>query len=284
MPLTALGGPTGTVVVGDVGTVLFPQILHPNVFAYIDAQASIGYQMTRTEINAINNLVWGLVNMDLWSRMQVIYPFIGSSLNAQKWNLKDTSTFNITFTGTGFTTSTANGLQKTVADALSYGTTGYTPSVNASAFDFHQSIYVGTTQASSIITPIGAFSSPTKLGLLTGNGVGVFGIQNISSASVQYNVFTTRSTNTGFVIGSRTASNNIMLFINSVLIGSNTTTATSNILPTNQVAIGITTSGAAYPSTQAFRFATIGTGLNPDQARNLSILVQAFNTTLARQV
>jgi hypothetical protein len=284
MPLTALGGPTGTVFVGDVGTVLFPQILHPNVFAYIDAQASIGYQMTRTEINAINNLVWGLVNMDLWSRMQVIYPFIGSSLNAQKWNLKDTSTFNITFTGTGFTTSTANGLQKTVADALSYGTTGYTPSVNASAFDFHQSIYVGTTQASSLITPIGAFSSPTKLGLLTGNGVGVFGIQNISSASVQYNVFTTRSTNTGFVIGSRTASNNIMLFINSVLIGSNTTTATSNILPTNQVAIGITTSGAAYPSTQAFRFATIGTGLNPDQARNLSILVQAFNTTLARQV
>jgi hypothetical protein len=284
MPLTALGGPTGTVFVGDVGTVLFPQILHPNVFAYIDAQASIGYQMTRTEINAINNLVWGLVNMDLWSRMQVIYPFIGSSLNAQKWNLKDTSTFNITFTGTGFTTSTANGLQKTVADALSYGTTGYTPSVNASAFDFHQSIYVGTTQATNLITPIGAFSSPTKLGLLTGNGVGVFGIQNISSASVQYNVFTTRSTNTGFVIGSRTASNNIMLFINSVLIGSNTTTATSNILPTNQVAIGITTSGAAYPSTQAFRFATIGTGLNPDQARNLSILVQAFNTTLARQV
>jgi D-sedoheptulose 7-phosphate isomerase len=50
------------------------------------------------------------------------------------------------------------------------------------------------------------------------------------------------------------------------------------------VLIGITTSGIAYASTQAFRFATIGTGLNPDQARNLSILVQAFNTTLARQV
>jgi hypothetical protein len=284
MPLTALGGSTGTVVIGDTTTTVFPQTLHPNVMAYVAAQAGIGYAMTRTEIDAINNLVWGLVGMGLWDKLQVIYPFIGSSLNAQKWNLKDTTTFNITFTGTGFTTSTSNGLQKTVADALSYGTTGYTPSVNASAFDFHQSIYVGTTQATSIVTPIGAFSSPTKLGLLTGNGAGVFGIQNISSSSVQYNVFTTRATNTGFVIGSRTASNNIMLFINGVLIGSNTTTATSNILPTNQVAIGISTPGTAYASTQAFRFASIGTGLDQIQAKNLSILVQSYNTTLGRQV
>ena len=284
MPLTALGGAAGTVVIGDTTTTVFPQTLHPNVMAYVAAQAGIGYAMTRTEINAVNNLVWGLVGMGLWDKLQVIYPFIGSSLNAQKWNLKDTTTFNITFVGTGFTTSSANGLQKTVADALSYGTTGYTPSVNASAFDFHQSIYVGTTQATSIITPIGAFSSPTKLGLLTGNGAGVFGIQNISSSSVQYNVFTTRATNTGFVIGSRTASNNIMLFINGALIGSNTTTATSDILPTNQVGIGITTSGIAYPSTQAFRFASIGTGLNQTQAKNLSILVQSYNTTLGRQV
>jgi len=284
MPLTALGGTSGTVVIGDTTTTVFPQTLHPNAMAYIAAQAGIGYAMTITEINAINNLVWGLVGMGLWDKLQVIYPFIGSSLNAQKWNLKDTTTFNITFTGTGFTTSTSNGLQKTVADALSYGSTGYTPSVSGSAFDFHQSIYVGTTQATSIITPIGAFSSPTKLGLLTGNGAGVFGIQNISSSSVQYNVFTTRATNTGFVIGSRTASNNIMLFINGVLIGSNTTTATSDILPTNQVGIGITTSGIAYPSTQAFRFASIGTGLDQIQAKNLSILIQSYNTTLGRQV
>lgn len=284
MPLTALGGTAGTVVIGDTTTTVFPQTLHPNVMAYVAAQAGIGYAMTRTEIDAVNNLVWGLVGMGLWDKLQVIYPFIGSSLNAQKWNLKDTTTFNITFVGTGFTTSSANGLQKTVADALSYGTTGYTPSVNASAFDFHQSIYVGTTQATSIITPIGAFSSPTKLGLLTGNGASVFGIQNISSTSVQYNVFTTRATNTGFVIGSRTASNNIMLFINGALIGSNTTTATSDILPTNQVAIGISTPGTAYASTQAFRFASIGTGLDQIQAKNLSILVQSYNTTLARQV
>jgi hypothetical protein len=284
MPLTALGGTSGTVVIGDTTTTVFPQTLHPNVMAYIAAQAGIGYAMTRTEIDAVNNLVWGLIANDLWTKLQVIYPFIGSSLNAQKWNLKNTTTFNITFTGTGFTTSTANGLQKTVADAVSYGTTGYTPSVSASAFDFHQSIYLGTTQATSIVAPIGAFSSPTKIGLLTGNGAGVFGIQNISSTGVSYNVLTTRATNNGYVIGSRTAANNIMLFINGALIGSNTTTATSDILPTNQVGIGISTSGISYPSTQALRFATIGTGLNEFESKNLSILVQSFQTALGRQV
>jgi hypothetical protein len=66
--------------------------------------------------SAINTLVVGMKADGLWALMQVIYPFIGSTASAHKWNLKDPrdldAAYRLTFYG-GWTHSntgiTANG-------------------------------------------------------------------------------------------------------------------------------------------------------------------------------
>jgi hypothetical protein len=282
MPLTALGGTAGTVVIGDTTTTVFPQTLHPNVMAYVAAQAGIGYAMTRTEINAINNLVWGLVGTGLWDKLNLIYPFIGSSLNAQKWNLKDVANYNITFTGTGFTTSTANGLQKTIVDAVSYGSIAYNVSTLLSNTSYHISCYVGTSQA-TLATPFGAFANLVGQVFRTYTQTTFFGVQFGGATGVNTSLSTT--TATGYVIGTRTAINACALYVAGRFISRDTSTASATTLPNAaNINVGVNTVGATYASTQAIRMATVGSSLTDADAKNLYTLVQSFQTTLGRQV
>ena len=284
MPLTALGGTAGTVVIGDTTTTVFPQTLHPNVMAYVAAQAGIGYAMTLTEIDAVNNLVWGLVGMGLWDKLNLIYPFIGSSLNAQKWNLKDVANYNITFTGTAFTTSTANGLQKTSTSTTDYGQIAFNVSTLLSNTSYHISCYVGTSQA-GLVTPFGAFASVTGqvFRTYTGSGASVFGVQFGGAAGVNTNLLGTAST--GYVIGTRTAINACAMYIAGRVISRDTSTASATTLPNAaNIDVGLSRSGVAYASTQAIRMATVGSSLTDADAKNLYTLVQSFQTTLGRQV
>jgi hypothetical protein len=281
MPLTAIGGTTGTVLVGDVSTVVFPQILHPNVYAFIAAQSSIGYQMTRTEVDALNNLVWGLVGTGLWDKLNLIYPFIGSSLNAQKWNLKDVTNYNITFTGTGFTTSTANGLQKTVADAVSYGTIAYNVRTLLSNTSYHISCYVGTSQATNA-TPFGSFANTVGEVLRIYSTTSIFGAQ--FGGATGANVTLTTTGTTGYIIGTRTAINATTMYIAGRPILRDSTTASATTLPNANIDVGVNSLGSLFPSTQAIRMATIGSSLTDADARNLNTLVQAYQTKLGRQV
>jgi hypothetical protein len=282
MPLTALGGTSGTVVIGDTTTTVFPQTLHPNVMAYVAAQAGIGYAMTRTEIDAVNNLVWGLVGMGLWDKLNLIYPFIGSSLNAQKWNLKDVANYNITFTGTGFTTSTANGLQKTIVDAVSYGSIAYNVSTLLSNTSYHISCYVGTSQA-TLATPFGAFANVVGQVFRTYTQTTFFGVQFGGATSTNLNMTTTGTT--GYVIGTRTAINAAAMYVAGRPIVRDTTTGSATTLPNAaNINVGVNTVGATYASTQAIRMATVGSSLTDADAKNLYTLVQSFQTTLGRQV
>jgi hypothetical protein len=282
MPLTALGGPTGTLIVGDVGSVLFPQTLHPAVYAYINAQSGIGYSMTVIEIDAINNLVWGLVGTGLWDKLNLIYPFIGSSLDAQKWNLKDVANYNIVFTGTAFTTSTANGLQKTTTATSSYGSIPFNVRTLLSNTSYHISCYVGTLQASPTATPFGAFANVVGQVFRTYSQTTSFGIQFGGATGVNTTLTTTGTT--GYVIGTRTAINACAMYIAGVPILRNTTTASATTLPNATLDVGVNSSGASFPSTQAIRMATVGSSLTDSDAANLNTLVQAFQTKLGRQV
>lgn len=282
MPLTALGGPTGTLIVGDVGSVLFPQTLHPAVYAYINAQAGIGYSMTVIEIDAVNNLVWGLVGTGLWDKLNLIYPFIGSSLNAMTWNLKDVTNYNITFTGTAFTTSTANGLQKTTTATSSVGSIAFNVRTLLSNTSYHISCYIGTSQA-TLASPFGAFANVTGEVFRTYSQNTVFGVQFGGATGTNVNL--TTSSNTGYIIGTRTAINAAALYVAGIPITRNTTTASSATLPnTANINVGVNLVGATYASTQAIRMATVGSSLTDLDAANLNTLVQAFQTKLGRQV
>ena len=288
MPLTALGGASGTTVIGDTTSGVFPQTLHPATMAYqAILKSGASYTMDNTELNAINNLVWALVGNGLWDKIQVLYPFIGSTSSAQSYNLKTPSTFQITWVGAAATWSTANGFQKTSTATSTYGNTTYTPNTSATLNSIHISVYLGTTQSAAPIVPIGAFNNSSWLQIASGTGSGVTNgfhtaIQGTGTSTIA--TWDIGATNYGCVVGSRTSSTSNKGYYNGYVKA--TATPASGNLPTIPVWIGgeNASSSLLYPCTQAIRFASIGTGLTDAEARALTMAIQAFQQKLGRAI
>lgn len=78
---------------------------------------------------AINDFVKALKVNGIWTKCDIIYPFIGGTSSTCSYNLKNPAQFQITWTGTPTFTGNGVGLNGTTA----YGKTGYIPSINAVA-------------------------------------------------------------------------------------------------------------------------------------------------------
>jgi hypothetical protein len=65
-----------------------------------------------TQKTAINTLVVGLKADGIWTKMQAIYPFVGGSASTHKWNLKDPRDLNAAYrlTFNGGWTHNSNGI------------------------------------------------------------------------------------------------------------------------------------------------------------------------------
>jgi len=285
MPLTTIyGDGNGTRIINTtLGNSGIIQTLHPDVMQFVRTLATAGtpYQMTVQEIDAVNELVLGLVANGLWSKMQVVYPFIGSNSTAQSYNLKNTSTFQITWVGTAFTTSTSNGWQKTTTALTSYGNTTYNPNTSATANSVHISTYVAVSQSGTIVVA-GAFSnSPSNRWVQINNSTpsGNVAIQD------QFASFTTPSPNTGFILGTRTSSTSLRTFYNNSLLATQSVAAT-NVFPNFSIFLGgqNNVGALAFPCTQAIRFFSVGTGLTDDEARAFNSVVSIYQQKLGRNV
>ena len=272
-----------------------PQITGPSVILVdADAQAFITTAAITdsTQQYAINQLVLGLKADGIWTKMQALYPFVGSSATSHKWNLKDPrdldAAYRLQFNG-GITHSN-NG-------ALPNGTNGYArtflnPSIALSSTSIHFSNYYRTEYllgasaefgCESITNPgddqytegIHVFLPNTNDRIFFGNG-----LQNLDNA------FT--SNNIGNYIVSRTASNINKLFKNATLLKSNTFpsgNANSELYlmgKKNTITPNID-NGQQYGQKQ-IAFCTIGSGLTDAQANNLNTRITTFQTALSRTV
>jgi hypothetical protein len=215
--------------------------------------------------------------------MKAIYPFVGGTATTHKFNLKnplDTdAAFRLVFFG-GWTHS-ANGAQGN-------GTNTYA-----------DSFFIPSTQYSVIDNA--ALSVYSRTNIIEGRcEIGCF---NGSNSALQINVATTafppQQTGTymnnvteskfadtdsrGFYIASRTGTT-VTMFENSTLKVTQTTTALAR--PNVKIYVGAQNiAGAAnIPSSKQLAFASIGDGLTNTNASNLYTAVQAFQTTLGRQV
>jgi hypothetical protein len=290
MPLTALGGSAGTVVVGESTTNAYAQTLHPNVSAYIAAQASIGYAMTRTEIDAVNNLVWAMVANDLWDKMEVVYPCIGNNAASFKWNLKNTATFNITFFGSWIYAST--GMQVAAANAANRGATGYTPSVHQTVGDAHISVYCRNFYLAGVTAPVfGAYGQFSGGGFSVGASSSVAGsadgwVQNTGSGSGRISL---SGYSGGMLTASRITSSSVSFSTinNFVRFAALNTPASPPTRVSLQINVGSSFTGTGVMTAsqpQEVAFASMGLGLTPQQCRNYYFIVQSFQTALGRQV
>jgi hypothetical protein len=82
--------------------------------AFIAAVEGGGDALTTTQENAITQLVADLKANNLWTKIVAIYPIVGGTASAHKWNLKSPGTYSLTFfnspthSATGFVTNGTN--------------------------------------------------------------------------------------------------------------------------------------------------------------------------------
>jgi hypothetical protein len=256
----------------------------PKAVAY-DADAQLFITATGisgTNASAINTLVLDLKAANIWTKMKALYPMVGGTATAHKFNLKnplDTdAAFRLVFNG-GWTHS-ANGALPNGTNA--YADTFLIPSTSLSLNNVHISIYINANSA------INGPSISSENASTYNNGLYIW--PRIATAtpdvySVRVNDNTSQqgsSTDSrGFHIALRNAVNQKKYIKNNSTLFSTTTTSTA--LNTSSVYLSKSRNNATYGNFLT-AFASIGDGLTDAEALSFYNAVQTFQTTLGRQV
>ena len=242
----------------------------PDAQAFITAAAITD----STQQSAINQLVVDLKGYSLWTKFDALFPFVGGTASAHKFNLK-----NPLDTNAAFRLSFLGGWTHSVNGALPNGTNGYADTFlndlsNLSQNDAHFSVYSRTN--TSVFAPVIGSNSYGQNGgcKLTLNFAG--GTYYSVHSADQPN---TANTDTrGFFIANRTLSTSTSLMIR----GSVTTHTQASQTPSNTTfKIGGVPS---FYDNKQIAFASIGDGLTAQNMTDLNTAVIAFQTALSRNV
>lgn len=244
----------------------------PDAQAFITA-ASI---TDPTQQNAINQLVVDLKGYSIWTKFKAIYPIVGGSASSHAVNLKTPGTYNLTFS-TGWTHSSTG---MTPNGTSAYANTSLVPSSVLSLNSTHISGYIRTNLVSQA-----PMLSSENAGSYD-NGLYIWPLQNQGYYSVRINDNTsTFATVTydirGLHVATRTASNVKKYRVNTTQIFNSGVSSTA--LNTSSIYIGASRNNANYFSNE-IAFNSIGDGLTDTDSANFYTAVQAYQTTLGRQV
>ena len=235
-----------------------------------------------TQQTAINNLVVGMKADGIWTKMKAIYPFVGGTASTHKWNLKDPrdldAAFRLVFNG-GWTHS-SNG-------ATPNGTNGYAdtklaPSSSLSTTSAHFTTYL-RTNSTGATCDIGSFLSNARM-ILYSRYPSSETYATISNSGYPIGVPFSTTDSTGFWQTIRENNTNTKIFQNTIKKADGAVAFST--LPNVPFYIGAVnnTSVASLFSNRQTSFSTIGNGLTDTEAANLYTRVQAFQTSLSRQV
>ena len=239
-----------------------------------------------TQKNAINQLVVDLKAYSIWTKMKAIYPFVGGTAATHRWNLKDPRAENAAFYLEFF-----GGWTHASTGATPNGTTGYADtklaaSAELSLTNSHLSFYSRTNSSDSnsrVDIGRGAGTAGSYINLFTKiNNV----TNNIGGSMGNKDSVVTNSNGACYALITAISSTSQTTYKNGVSVATNTASSSGSLASTGNIFIGSQgdASGAAQFSNKECAFATIGTGLTDQEAANLYTAVQAFQTTLARQV
>jgi hypothetical protein len=234
-----------------------------------------------TQQAAIQTLVTSLKADSLWTELIVIYPFVGGSASSHKYNLKDPqdtdAAYRLDIPG-GYTNN-SNGM---TADDSSIADTHFLPSSYWSdSTSASMGFYSPNTPSNVQNISMGGDSSGTGLNLIN-EAYQPPGNLYYGRAFGQLINGTDHGSHTGLTTISRNGATDLQLYFNATSKQTNTNTETAG-RPTNTVALG-GLNGGGQRSNQTYSFAFIGEGLSSTNVSDLYDAVQAFNTTLSREV
>jgi hypothetical protein len=254
----------------------------PDAQAFITAAAITD----PTQQAAINTLVVDLKGYSIWTKMKALYPFVGSTASQHKFNLKDPRDLDVAFRLTfhGGITSSSNGI---IGNAMNgYADTKFNPVSQSSVQNsFFISVYSRTNLALTMfdVGNADSWANGTK-------GTTIItrynnGNRYVNIANNNYSTLNAETDSRGFYCGGTNGSSTQILYKNgsNVLSGTSTQSGFSNcnlfISAVNDLTLG-----AQQYSSKQYAFSSIGDGLTPTEAANFYTAVQAFQTTLGRQV
>ena len=239
----------------------------PDALAFFARVTAAGGSLTATEKSAVTTLVTTMKANSIWTPMKAIYPMVGASAAACAQNLKSSS-----FTGT-------------FSSGWTFASTGVTPNGTSAYFD---TTLIPNT---SLTLTSGHMSFYSR----TNNNTGIYDM-GTGDGSVQQNLITRYSDDKFYACYGNPGQ--VLSIANTSSLGFFVTNRNSYKKGT-QVATGVQTSllavqsiyisafhsgGASAYSNRQCALSSIGDGLDATQASNFYTAVQAFQTTLSRQV
>jgi hypothetical protein len=251
----------------------------PDWLAYYNRVVTAGGSLSTTEQNATKTLVADLKSAGIWSAMKAIYPMVGASAAACAQNLKSAS-----FTGTFTSGWTFASTGATPNGSSAYMDTGFIPTSNGLAYnENHISLY-SRTNISGATYDIGSAGNILSTQLYT-----LFLRRTGDNAAYDTGAFPTNRaafTNTnsqGFYLGNSNSTN--AQYWKNGISQITITPSSSSISNVSAYVGGMNEANVnKFYSTREVAFASFGLSLTNTQASNFYTAVQAFQTTLSRNV
>jgi len=232
-----------------------------------------------TITSAICTLVTTMKTDGTWAKCNTIYPMVGGTATTHKFNLKNpldtNAAFRLSFLG-GWTHSSNGALPN---GTNTYANTFFNPSANASQNSHHISYYSRTNSNLTEVEIGGANATQGSVLEIRTSNITYFRI----NSSTTY-ITAADADSRAFYMANRTAQNVINGWKNLTKIATGAT-ASSTLVNLNYLLGALNNNGAtSFYSRKECAFATIGSGLTDAEAAALYNSIQAFQTTLSRQV
>lgn len=266
-----------------IASMMVSKVLIPYVVSDSDAQAFLT-AISNTDTNiaqAIDQLVISAKANGWWSLCSAIYPMVGGVESSHKYNLKDprdlNAAFRLTFSGSWI--HDARGAKPDGTTA--YADTYLVPNSVLTNNNTHLGYYSFTEfDDGNNKADIGCSSGGGGVGMLMyiSQGYSIYAFIG-DGATILYS--STMSSSRGLALATRTSSTSVKTYKNGVNNGENTSTNTVG-LPTTSIYLGASNGGSLSP--RGCSFATIGAGVTSTMAALMNTDIEAFQTTLGRQV
>jgi hypothetical protein len=254
----------GSTRMNDVVT--YPITLQQEAYMFLSSSATIN---NYTIASAVNTLVTDLKGYGIWDKLYCVYPMVGGSASSSQWNLKDTTNYNLNYTGSW--TFNASGMTCT---GTQFANTNFFGQGTLSNFSqsFSIGVYSTTTAAGGV--DLGESSNNAYLATRYSDNTIKF-VVNPNNQS------TANTDGKGFYIGTidfptvsnRTYKNGTLVNFLGTISGASTTL-------TNYYIGGY----PADPGSRGYAFAFIGGGLSATNVSNFNTAMTTFQTTLGRNV
>jgi hypothetical protein len=235
-----------------------------------------------TQQNAINQLVLDLKSYGIWSKCVAIYPLVGGNASSHSFNLKNTSSYQVTWVGSPGHSST--GVQ---FSGSNYAITNLPANAVLNPNDFHFATYIRNS--------LQGYNYPQDMGIYDANNAMRLNSLSGSDYAATFNggksgnwVYLSQTTNNGCFVGSQRSTTDATFYRNGVNLTTNTIDNSTAAWPTQNS--GYLYFGWVNPnnwpekSMKEFAFVSIGTGLTNSDIVNLTNTIQNYEINLGRQV